>query len=108
MEEVIKKEIRVTYFLDNEEDKKIYEELKRHKQPGRVAKELISQGMNNKNTNTIDISLEALKLIDKLIDKIENLNIGVVQIASAEEQKEEIKEVELNAEVSADDLDIDF
>lgn len=110
MEEVIKKEIRVPFFLDNENDKELFEELKAQKQPGRIVKERLQElkELKNKSNNTTDTSLEVLKLIDKLTDKIENLNIGVVQIAPVEEQKEEIKEVELNAEVSADDIDIDF
>ena len=110
MEEVTKKEIRVPFYLDNENDKELFEELKAQKQPGRVIKEKLQElkELKNKNTISTDISLEALKLIDKLTDKIDNLNIGVVQLATTEEPKEEIKEIELNGEVNAEDIDIDY
>lgn len=110
MEEVTKKEIRVPFYLDNENDKELFEELKAQKQPGRVIKEKLQElkELKNKNTISADISLEALKLIDKLTDKIDNLNIGVVQLATTEEPKEEIEEIELNGEVNAEDIDIDF
>ncbi|MDB2050201.1 hypothetical protein [Clostridium perfringens] len=105
--EKIKKEIRLTYFLDNEEDKRIYEELKKHKQPGKVAKELIVKGLDEKQNKSNDLNLETLKLIEKLTDKIDNLKISAIAVAN-EENPTVVDEISLDADVSEDDIDIEF
>ncbi|MPL91659.1 hypothetical protein SDC9_37735 [bioreactor metagenome] len=108
MEKVNKKEIRLTYYLNNEEDRKIYEELSLHTQPGRVVKDIVSKALKqNSNTNT-DVNLETLKLLEKLTDKIENLKIETVLAKTSNKEDEDIQEIELTADVDADDIDIDF
>lgn len=110
MEKVNKKEIRVTYYLDNEEDKKVYEELKKHRQPGKVIKDIVYESLNTSNDNAkqTDVSLETLKLLDKLTDKIDNLKVSTVAVGFPEIEEEVIEEITLDAEVNADDIDIDF
>lgn len=108
MEKVNKKEIRVTYYLTNEEDERIWKELSKSKQPGRVVKEIVAKAFNNNNST--DVNLETLKLLEKLTDKIENLQIGQVQLSdTANKSEDSSNEIELTAEVKEEDLDdIDF
>lgn len=114
MEKVNKKEIRVTYFLDKEDDDRIYKELTKNKQPGRVVKDIVARSFENNNAT--DINLETLKIIEKLTDKIdmltdkiENLKIGQVDLSNASNELEKSNEIALTAEVKAEDLDdIDF
>lgn len=104
MEKVNKKEIRLTYNLTNEEDERIWKELSKTKQPGRVVKEIVAKAFNNNNST--DVNLETLKLLEKLTDKIENLQIGQVQLSDTDNKSTEI---EFTAEVKEEDLDdIDF
>lgn len=100
MEKVNKKEIRLTYYLTNEEDERIYKELVKNSQPGRVVKEIVAKSF--KNNNNIDVNLEILKLLEKLTDKIENLKIGQVDLSN---KSEESNEIALTAEVKAEDID---
>lgn len=79
MEKVTKKEIRLTYYLNNDEDKKIYNELIKHNQPGRFVKDLVYKAINEKNSDCNNINIETLKLIDKLTDKIANLQISQLE-----------------------------
>lgn len=108
MEKVNKKEIRVTYYLTNEEDERIYKELIKNKQPGRVIKEIVAKAF--KNNDSTDVNLETLKLLEKLTDKIENLQIGQVRLSDTENKSEDkLSEIEFTADVKAEDLDdIDF
>lgn len=108
MEKVNKKEIRLTYYLENKEDEMIWKELSKSKQPGRVVKEIVAKSF--KNNNSTDVNLETLKLLEKLTDKIENLQIGQVQLSTTDSKSEDSSnEIELTAEVNAEDIDdIDF
>ena len=103
MEKVNKKEIRVTYYLSNKEDERIYKELIKNTQPGRVVKEIVAKSF--KNNNATDVNLETLKLIEKLTDKIENLKIGQVDLSNVSNKSENLNEIELTAEVKKEDLD---
>ncbi|SCJ52275.1 Uncharacterised protein [uncultured Clostridium sp.] len=80
MEKVNKKEIRIIYNLENEKDKEIYQKiLKLSKtQPGRVAKRIIAENIDNEesNQNTNNINLKLLNVLDKLCDKIDNLKVA--------------------------------
>lgn len=107
MEEVMKKEIRLTYQLDNEEDKEIYEALKKNKQPGKVAKELISKAFYTTENNVSDINLKMLELIEKLADKIDNIQVNVVTQGQEEESLtiEDENEIEFIDEINIDDID---
>lgn len=110
MEKVNKKEIRVTYFLDKEDDNRIYKELSKNTQPGRVIKDIVAKSFENKNTT--DVNLETLKIIEKLTDKIdmltdkiENLKIGQVDLSNNSYESEESNEIALTGEVTEEDLD---
>ena len=107
MEKVNKKEIRVTYYLTNKEDDRIYKELTKNTQPGRVIKDIVAKSFENNNAT--DVNLETLKIIEKLTDKIdmltdkiENLKIGQVDLSN---KSEESNEIALTAEVKAEDID---
>lgn len=114
MEKVNKKEIRVTYYLTNKEDDRIYKELTKNTQPGRVIKDIVAKSFENNNTT--DVNLETLKIIEKLTDKIElltdkieNLKIGQIDLSNSSYESEESNEIALTGEVKAEDLDdIDF
>lgn len=109
MGKVEKKEIRVTYYLNNDEDNKIYKELVKHTQPGRFIKEIVANFINDKKNKTTDINLETLKLIEQLVNKIEHLNIGqqIINDDSHNENNKSINgfEIDLNEDVNSDDLD---
>lgn len=108
MEKVTKKEIRVTYYLDNDYDREIYEKLSKHSQPGRFIKDIVAKSFETDNTT--NVNLETLKLLEKLTDKIDNLQIStIVTTSNSIVEDEPVQEIELSAEVTADDLDdIDF
>lgn len=103
MGKVNKKEIRVTYYLTNEEDERIYKELIKNSQPGRIIKDIVAKSF--KNNNGTDVNLETLKLLEKLTDKIENLKIGTFNTLNTSSELEKLNEIELTAEVKAEDLD---
>lgn len=110
MEKVNKKEIRVTYFLDKEDENRIYKELSKNTQPGRVIKDIVARSFENNNAT--DVNLETLKIIEKLTDKIdmltdkiENLKIGQVVLQNDSNELDKSNEIALTAEVNEEDVD---
>ena len=108
------KEIRVTINLDNDKDKQLYDKLIEFTQPGKIIKKIVSENIDNdkisnKNIVNIDSNSELIKVLNKLSDKIDNLQIVNIKEEDSKKETPEIKEVSFTAEVTVDDLnDIDF
>lgn len=117
------KEIRITFNLDNENDKKLYDKLIEFTQPGKIIKKIVSENiyddkLSNKKQTDSDTSIgnELILVLNKissnmnkLSDKIDNLQIVNIQESDTKKETPEIKEISFTAEVSVDDLDdLDF
>lgn len=98
----IQKEIRLTFNVANEDDKKLYERLTKFTQPSKIIKKILFDNID-KTDNTSAIDNELLKVLTKLSDKIDSLSI------QKESEPINSKEIILTGDVSADDLnDIDI
>lgn len=107
----IQKEIRVTFNLNNEVDKELYDKLKGFTQPSKIIKQILLKNIDNEsittNSNNSNINDELIKVINKLSDKIDNLTF--IPLKDPCEKDENVKELSFTAEVSSEDLnDLDF
>lgn len=112
-----KKEIRVIFNLENEKDKKLYEQILNisSTQPGRVIKRILVENFDNEisNQNEDNVNIKLLEVLGKLSDKIDNLTISQdvpsQNISNNKNKESQINQVFLTGEISSDDInDIEF
>ena len=109
----IQKEIRVTFNLNNEVDKELYDKLKGFTQPSKIIKQILLKNLDNEGTidnssnENSNVNYELIKVINKLSDKIDNLTL--IPSQNSDKKEEKVKELSFTAEVSSEDLnDLDF
>ncbi|MDU6483700.1 MAG: hypothetical protein E6538_17100 [Paeniclostridium sordellii] len=111
--EKVKKEIRVTFNLENEIDRELYQKILNlsKTQPGRVVKRIVAENIDNDITsqNGNNVNIKLLEVLDKLSNKIDNLTTSQNTVSNATKLEPTIKQVDLTANISSQDLDdIDF
>ncbi|RGX09340.1 hypothetical protein [Paraclostridium sordellii] len=111
--EKVKKEIRVTFNLENEMDRELYQKILNlsKTQPGRVVKRIVAENIDNdiSNQNGNNVNIKLLEVLDKLSNKIDNLTTSQNTVSNATKLEPTINQVDLTANISSQDLDdIDF
>lgn len=111
----VRKEIRVVFKFTNDKDVMLYEKLKETSQPGKLLKELAYNHFfsNEVDKESSNYNKELLDVLNKLSDKIDNLQVVQnVIVDGAAKEVEDVKpsdEVVFMAEVNPADLDdLDF
>lgn len=117
----IRKEIRLTFNLENDKDKILYEKILSlsNTQPSRIVKRILTENIDKEfedNPNDL-LNFKLLDTLDKICNKLDNLNVNNnIGFNSSnclnnkeEDNNKDNKEIEFNEDLNEDDInDLEF